>query len=82
MTLLDNIDRVGITENRESEDIAYGKPTAASLTAFEGTTSFGDAYKNHRLIIEMKEGYTIRIEMSEGLYDSLSETKKEVECCE
>ena len=74
MILLDEIDRVGITENREAYDIAYGKPTQVTSTAFKGHDMFGNPYQNHRLIIEMKEGYTIRLEITEDLYNTLSQT--------
>ena len=76
MKLLDEICAIGITENREASDIAYGKPTACKMTVYEGQTVIG-SYKNHRITIEMREGYSIRIEISEKLYNSLSETKTE-----
>ena len=77
MNLIDHFDRVGITENRESYDIAYGKPTQVTLNKYEGNTSFLGTYTNHRLTIELKEGYTIRLEITEELYNTLHRTKKE-----
>ena len=75
---ISGIDKVGITENRESYDIAFSTPTQVTLEAFEGNLSWGcGTYKTHRLNIELKEGYTIRLEITEGLYNTLSETKIE-----
>ena len=71
---LNGINKVGITENRESYDIAFSTPTQVILDEFEGNTFVGK-YKTHRLTIELKEGYTIRLEITESLYNSLSETK-------
>ena len=73
---LGDIKKVKLLDNREHCYIIYGHPIASNMskTKIETNDGWGVRYE---LKIHLETGYTMIFDISESLYDSLSETKKE-----
>ena len=71
---MEGVTSIKLYDNRTPATVIDSEPTSVKLKEYTSLW-FSTPITSHYILIESKEGYTLRLNLTEELYNTLSDTK-------